>query len=133
MKITHGFSLIELLITIAVVGILASVAYPSYSAFITKTNRTEAQRELLRLANVQEQYYVNEGRYAQSMTELGYDEAEYKTASGNYALYVSASNTTSFTLTAEAKKVQRSNDQQCSELSINEIGKKMGFTKGCWK
>ena len=63
-KIVHnlGFTLIELLITVAIIGILAGVAYPSYTDFIVRSNRTEAQRELLHLANLQEQIFVaNQG------------------------------------------------------------------------
>lgn len=54
-----GFTLMELLITVAIIGILASVAYPSYTDFVVRSNRSEAQRELMRFANLQEQVFVD--------------------------------------------------------------------------
>ena len=70
MQLTHkinGFTLVELMITVAIVGILATVVYPSYVSYVTKSNRTEAQRELMRLANLEEQYYVDHREYTENM------------------------------------------------------------------
>ena len=54
-----GFTLIEVMITVAIIGILASVAYPSYVDFVTRSNRVEALQELTRFANLQEQYFID--------------------------------------------------------------------------
>jgi type IV pilus assembly protein PilE len=132
MKLLRGFSLIELLIAMIVVGIISAVAYPSYLSFITKANRTEAQRELLRLANIQEHYYVNEGKYASSLMILGFERSEYQTASGRYEIYILASSDTHFNLTAIAKGSQRNNDKHCIEMSINEVGERTGSSVFCW-
>jgi type IV pilus assembly protein PilE len=132
MKLLRGFSLIELLIAMIVVGIISAVAYPSYLSFITKVNRTEAQRELLRLANIQEHYYVNEGKYASSLILLGFERAEYQTESGRYEIYISASSDTNFNLTAQAKGAQRNNDEGCLTMSINEVGERAADSVFCW-
>lgn len=128
-----GFTLIELLITVAIIGILASVAYPSYTDFVTRSNRSEAQRELLRYANLQEQVYVDTRAYAADMTGLGLATATIDTESKNYTISVSAQSATTFTLKAVAKYNQLS-DTACPTLTINELGQKnVGENSGCWE
>ncbi|QZA77536.1 type IV pilin protein [Deefgea tanakiae] len=65
-KKTSGFTLIELMITVAVIGILASIAIPSYSTYIKKARRTDAQTVLLQNANVLERIYTTENKYGES-------------------------------------------------------------------
>ena len=60
----HGFSLIELLVVIAIVGILASVASVSYRDYIVRAERTEAQAVLVKIADAQEKYYLDNNQYA---------------------------------------------------------------------
>ncbi len=64
MKREFGFTLIEVLITVAIVAILASIAYPSYQDSIKKSRRAEAQNALQGLAQAMERHYTSEGTYA---------------------------------------------------------------------
>ncbi len=125
-----GFTLIELMIVIAIIGILAAVAYPSYTDFVMRSNRSEGQRELLRYANLQEQLFVDTRAYALDMKGLGEGTVKIYTASKNYRIMVSAQTTTSFTLKAVAKKNQV-NDTGCVNLKVNELGVKTPAT--CWE
>lgn len=61
---SHGFSLIELMITVAIVAILASVAYPSYQRYIIRSNRSEMQQFMLDIANREEEYLLNNRTYS---------------------------------------------------------------------
>lgn len=60
-KNTSGFTLVELMIVVAIVGILSSIAYPSYVEHVLKGRRVIAQGELLAFASAMEQYYVQNG------------------------------------------------------------------------
>ena len=129
-RLNYGFSLIELLISVAIVGILAGVAYPSYTDYVIRSNRSEAQGELMRFANLQEQVFVDTRSYAADMKGLGENTVKIYTASKNYQILVSAQAATRFTLKAVAKNNQV-NDTDCKNLTINELGVKKPTT--CWE
>ena len=57
-KSKHGFTLIELMIAVAIVGILAAVAYPAYTQYMIRANRAAAQSEMMDIANRQQQFLL---------------------------------------------------------------------------
>ncbi len=125
-----GVTLIELLITVAIIGILAGVAYPSYTDYVMRSNRSEAQRELMRFANLQEQVFVDSRSYASDMKGLGSNTVGFKTASKNYVIKVISHTATTYTLKAIAKNGQL-NDTGCTGLKINHLGAKT--PTACWE
>ena len=129
-----GFTLIELMITVAIVGILAAVAYPSYTSFVTSSNRSEGQRELLRLANLQEETFIDRRSYTTNMTALGMTADPHVTEFGNYSIDATIANGgTTFILTATAQGAQTS-DTGCTTLTINEAGQKGPVgSETCWR
>lgn len=128
---TLGFTLVELMISVAIVGILAAVAYPSYTSFITTSNRSEGQRELLRLANLQEETFIDRRSYTTDMTALGMTADPHLTEFGNYSIDATIDNGgTTFLLTATAKRTQTS-DTGCTALTVNEAGQKLPAI--CWR
>lgn len=70
-KTQHGFTLIELMMTIAVIGIVMGIAWPQYQQYIAKGKRAEAQSFLMDLAQRQQQFLLDARRYAVDETELG--------------------------------------------------------------
>lgn len=133
-----GVTLMELLIVVAIMGILASVAYPSYVDHVVRSNRAEAQRELSRLASLQEQYYTDHRTYTTDMKSLGASASPYITESGNYSIagVIGSSGGVAgvtFKLTATAKGTQATEDSSCLTLSIDETGQQTATSTTCWE
>jgi len=70
-----GFSLIELMVVVATIGILAALAYPTYLEQVRKGHRAKGQATLMELAQRQQSFLMIRRRYASSLKELGYDSA----------------------------------------------------------
>lgn len=68
----RGFTLIELMITVAVVAILAAIAYPSYTQYVIRGHRAAAQTEMMDIANRQQQFFLANRQYATSLAGLSY-------------------------------------------------------------
>ncbi|MEY4753802.1 MAG: hypothetical protein RJA44_1477 [Pseudomonadota bacterium] len=119
--ITHGWSLIELLVALALLGLLAGLALPTYQQQVRKVRRSEAISALLQLQQAQERYRMNQTRYADTPAGLGLPEL-----SGNawYRLATSAHPerpASAYEVSAEALGSQ-SSDLDCSHLRIRVDG-----------
>jgi type IV pilus assembly protein PilE len=128
-----GFSLIELMTTVAVVAILATFAVASYSSQVLKSRRTEAKTALLDLAGREERYMSTQGTYSTTPTDLGYPDSTppwpQTLASGYFNIRVftaPATNTrpATFTLTASASGPQ-AKDTSCYILTVDSLGQQM--------
>lgn len=126
----QGFTLIELMIVVTIMGIIAAVGYPSYTNYVLRTHRAEAMNELTRLANLQEQFFADNRSYADKLTTLGLATDKLTTDSGRFEISVTASAARSFTLTATAVGVQ-ANDV-CKTFTINQLGQKTASQANCW-
>lgn len=102
MRNSRGFTLIELMVVIAIVGILAAIAIPLFTEQVAKSRRTEASQALGDLSLRQERYRTNNASYG-TLAQLnlcGATATTCDTASGYYVLRVTAQSATGYTLTA---------------------------------
>ncbi len=125
-----GFTLMELMIVVAVIGILAGIAFPQYTAYGERARRSEGRSALLNAAALEERYYSDNNQFA-ALATVGISTSS---ENGHYTLSLSLDDTNnqSFTLTG----TPTGPDSKCSTLTFTNAGAK-GFTgpgtmSDCW-
>lgn len=129
-----GFSLIELLIAIVIIGILATLAITSYSSFVISSKRTDARSFLQNTASTLEKCKSMYGSYNSANCSIS-NGASITTTEGLYSVAVtSAASTFSLTASPVTGKSQ-ANDTVCTSLSLNNLGQQTGQgsdSSECW-
>ncbi len=144
MSKADGFSLMELMITLAIVGILASIAYPSYQESVAKSRRAEASGALLSAAQALERYYSTNGRYtttaAGSTLPSVFLTTVPESGTAYYTIASSSASANAFTLKASRAGVMAGD--ACGDFTLDETGsysitaKPSGSSKSvsdCWR
>jgi type IV pilus assembly protein PilE len=83
-----GFTLIEVIVTVAIVGILASIALPSYQQYVVRSNRSAVQQFMLDIANRQEQFMLDVRSYTTTVGAGGLNMPTPPEVTGKYTLAV---------------------------------------------
>jgi type IV pilus assembly protein PilE len=137
-----GFTLIELMVTVAIVSILATIAVTSYSSQVQKSRRTEAKSALLDLAGREERLFSTTNTYSSDEAFLGYATAagtpmtNMPFGNGYYTLTAAATATT-YTLTAiPVAGNSQAGDTTCGSFTLNQLGVQgvtgTGTAASCW-
>lgn len=121
----QGFTLIELMIVVVIIGIISAIAIPSYQEYTRKANRTDGKSALTETAARQENFYASNLRYATSMEALDYDPGTVYSPQKKYTVNTSTS-TGTYTITATSVLT----DPDCSTITLNSVGAKS--PSACW-
>jgi type IV pilus assembly protein PilE len=135
LEIKHrGFSLIELMIVVVIIGVLTLVAFPSYQEHVKKGKRAEGQAAVLQAAQALERFMTTNNTYTTDLAAAGYKAySGAQEASSAYALTVAAAPggniASSFFVTATPAATW--SDPECNQFTIDHTGAK-GVQGGTW-
>ena len=131
MRSQKGFSLIELMIAVAVIGILAAVAYPAYQDYVIRSKRGDAITALTDLRIAQEKFRANNIEFASAANNVG--GTDYSVSPGGYwDVEILTSDSANFTARATNKSPH--SDPDCSSFYVNRSGASYASASAyCWE
>jgi type IV pilus assembly protein PilE len=140
-----GFTLIELMIVVAIITILAAVGYPSYTEYVMRSHRQAAKNAIFQIADRQEQFFLDNRTYAPTLSTLGYQadviglkrDGQLTTTADpdrTYLLAMGNTSATTYTLAAVPQLVQAARDTDCAVLLMTQSGDRdvTGPSDECW-
>ncbi len=131
----QGVTLIEMMVTVAILGLLATIAISAYDAQKRRGYRTDAISALTRAAQLQERWYTDTGSYSSNLAGIGISSSTSE--NGKYNLSLPSANSDEFIVTATATGTQLE-DTNCWTLSLDQAGRKTSTdsggnpSTGCW-
>lgn len=140
-RVALGFTLIELMIVVAIIGILAAIAYPSYQEYVRAAKRADAETALMELAHFMERNYTGSGRYdknsAGNAVALPFSQAPKDGATKAYDIGFPAGSPSATAYVLQALPTGSMTNDKCGTLTLSNTGakgQKAGMTSSqCWK
>ena len=126
-----GFSLIEIMIAVAVVGIIAAIAIPNYSSYVRRSARADAKSLLMENTQFMERYFTTNNTYVGATLPNTVSPEGASGSAIRYNISFPASPTAS-TYTMQAAPVNAQASDSCGTLTIANTGAQTPKTAGCW-
>ena len=127
-----GFSLVELMVVLAIIGVLSAIAYPSYDSYMKKSRRADAKIALQAMADKQERFYLQNNTYTTNTANVGGTGTE----KNYYVLSIDSADVNAFALTATAvaggaqATDTTTNNGDCTVIQLTSAGAKT--PNACW-
>ncbi len=128
----RGYTLIELMIAVAIVGLIASLAIPSYTSYLQKARRADAQAAMARVQAEEGRYRANNTAYTTVLANLGINTST--SDSGYYTISVTSATGSAYTVQAVAVATgPQAKDTTCSTMSVAWTSATVTYTPAtCW-
>lgn len=124
---SHGFTLVEIMVALIVVGILAAVAMPSYQQMVQKSRRSDAVAMLTAVQQAQERWRANRTSYTSRLSDLGFSSGI--SPKGYYEISLSGVDVSAYVVTARpVASGAQAKDAQCSSLVISVSGGQVSYS-----
>lgn len=132
---TRGFTLIEVMIVVAIIAILATVSYSSYRNNVVRANRAAAASYVLEVANLQERFLMDNRDYAADMATLGATSPPEVSDNYNVTITDPGGTAPAYQITATPTGAQLADDTSCGWLRLNNLGERTTQHGGdrCWR
>jgi len=127
----NGFTLMEVMITLLIVGILMSFALPSYNNYVVRANRTEAMNGLLNIMRAQENFFANEFTYTTDLTNLNFNTTQ-ATYSGIYNITAATCGSDPLTECVKLTATPLGNQASDGNMTLTSRGERTHGTNNFW-
>jgi len=121
---TRGFTLLEMIVVVAIAAILAAMAISTYGRYVFRAHRADAHQSLMAIANGEERWYATYHRYSDDLAQFGFADPAMS-PHGYYELVLEVDGDAAQSFTATALPVNTQASDACGNLSIDSQGRKM--------